>query len=1043
MKKSLKTIFRISGWMLLSAALLAGAALLLFLFDKPLVKNIALKYAARKTGFAIQAGNLDYSIFPLSINIRSLKISQDTPIQNLDILAEKIEAKGDVRKILKGKPPFFETIHLEGGDIRYHLKKFPEVKVDYRKAIGLAARVLESTEKAALKRINAGLDLPGQAFRLEKADLDLARAGPPNAWGLNLSCEKIRLELKSGGIVLESRLESDNSLALDENPRLSGRFRLGSLAFSGGRGGQHFDSVIIETDALWKPLLNAVHLRRWSLDIPGLIKALGSMEIGFAEGLSLTASAEARLEDAGAALLRLETWLPPNLRNLQAEGKAKFGGTYRLSRNPQGGNENMDAFLETERIRLRYGRAPSPLEADISGRLTAQGPFSGIRVSATIRSSVYPPAGTDFKLRALQLDSRFQAGRNYLRIPSFAAALKGFSLVVGGRGTAFDEVKSTGSAGFDFARKAVAIDRLEVRIPGLPPLEGSANFDLAARGEKHLALKARGVRAPDVLRAFPSVLPQLPPGWELEAVCDMEVKAGTRRAEPDDLEFSAVLRFDEGKFNSPSFEIAGEGLRPCLRVDGTYSIPGETLALSGTLKIDHGESLWKNFYVPWREFPMTATFTGVYDIAADRVDPIDARFASPPLGDISIQGAFSLPAPFSLSLGARARIDLGSLQSLFSQPGAAPGSRVSLKGFMDGRAQILGGGRIFSIRGDLRLNEASVENRDARFSLRDIAAEIPFFIAAGDEIPAAGERSSDQGYFRAAVFQSGPFLAPQPLSLELRGGKNAFHVGLFSLDLFGGRLSFGPTSLAFDPHTRSFSGRSSLSLDGLDISRIPLNPAQFRLRGEARGDFARVEISPEKIAAQGEGAADIFGGRVIIKDFSIVDPFQKNRSFVLDADFVDLDLKEITDSVPFGEVTGIVRGEIRDLSVSYGQPERFNLRLESVKREGVPQTFSLKAVDNITVISSGEPASLGTGQFWMRFIKGFRYDKIGIVSSLKNDTFTLNGTIKDNGVEYLVKKPGPFGINVINRMPEKKISFKEMTRRLKRVGQSGKTESDK
>jgi len=107
-----------------------------------------------------------------------------------------------------------------------------------------------------------------------------------------------------------------------------------------------------------------------------------------------------------------------------------------------------------------------------------------------------------------------------------------------------------------------------------------------------------------------------------------------------------------------------------------------------------------------------------------------------------------------------------------------------------------------------------------------------------------------------------------------------------------------------------------------------------------------------------------------------------------------------------------------------------------VPRKGVTQTFSLKAVDNLTVLSSGQKASGGTGRFFMRFIRGFRYAKIGIVSTLKNDTFTLNGTIHENGIEYLVKKPALFGINVINRMPDKKISFKEMTSRLERVGQS-------
>jgi hypothetical protein len=95
-------------------------------------------------------------------------------------------------------------------------------------------------------------------------------------------------------------------------------------------------------------------------------------------------------------------------------------------------------------------------------------------------------------------------------------------------------------------------------------------------------------------------------------------------------------------------------------------------------------------------------------------------------------------------------------------------------------------------------------------------------------------------------------------------------------------------------------------------------------------------------------------------------------------------------------------------------------------------------VDNLTVLSSGEQASAGTSRFWMRFIRGFRYQKLGIVSTLRNDTFTLNGTIHEGGVEYLVKKPALFGISVVNRMPGNVISFKEMTGRLKRVGHSEK-----
>ena len=207
-----------------------------------------------------------------------------------------------------------------------------------------------------------------------------------------------------------------------------------------------------------------------------------------------------------------------------------------------------------------------------------------------------------------------------------------------------------------------------------------------------------------------------------------------------------------------------------------------------------------------------------------------------------------------------------------------------------------------------------------------------------------------------------------------------------------------------------------------------------------RADFPRLEIGSRDIAVSGRGEADVFGGKVVLRDLAVAEPFSPGRSISLNVDLLDLDMKKLTDEVPFGEVTGIVRGEIRGLVLSYGQPARFDFRIESVPRKGVSQTFSLKAVDNLTVLSSGQTASAGTGPFWMRFVRGFRYARLGIVSTLRNDTFTLNGTIHEGGVEYLVKKPALFGINVVNRMPDKKISFKEMTGRLKRVGQSEKPE---
>jgi hypothetical protein len=230
-------------------------------------------------------------------------------------------------------------------------------------------------------------------------------------------------------------------------------------------------------------------------------------------------------------------------------------------------------------------------------------------------------------------------------------------------------------------------------------------------------------------------------------------------------------------------------------------------------------------------------------------------------------------------------------------------------------------------------------------------------------------------------------------------------------------------------------GRTSLVLRDGVLARIFPAPAGGFLTGGFEADFPSVEISPERIALQGEAGGSLFSGAWTLRNLRLERPFSVRRTVRCDLSFAGLNLEQMTDALPFGRVTGIVRGEIHDFSLSYGQPESFDFRMESVKREGIRQTFSLKAVDSLTILSQGE-GPVPSQAFFLRFIPAFPYEKIGVQCSLKNDIFQLGGIIKEEGVEYLVRRGGPFGINIINRDPNKMISFKEMVNRLKRIGAS-------
>ncbi len=475
-----------------------------------------------------------------------------------------------------------------------------------------------------------------------------------------------------------------------------------------------------------------------------------------------------------------------------------------------------------------------------------------------------------------------------------------------------------------------------------------------------------------------------------------------------------------------------------LKIEGAGSM-SKGISFNAGLDIGQGESLWKSVYVAWGKHPLKLTASGRYSPAADGLDGLAARIFLPQVGSIDIAGSAKLGAAPSFDLTTGASLSLGPLYSLYAQAGVSQEARTQLEGTLAASFRVRKSGEALSVGGRVNLTDMNVERPQTKTFLLGITADLPILYESGTAgaPPPAEAPLTEEGHVHVGEFQN-PFLTLKPVDFSVRAGVNALAIEPLGLELYGGRLELGETTFRLDPASGSFQGVGSLALRDIDIAKFPIQSPQFKLTGKFQAEFPRLDIGPKKIAIAGRGEASVFGGKIVLRDLAVSEPFTPGRSISLDVDLVDLDLKKLTDEVPFGEVTGTVSGEIRGLVITYGQPESFTFRIESVPRKGVPQTFSLKAVDNLTVLSSGQQASGGTSSFWMSFIKGFHYQKLGIVSTLHNDTFTLNGTIHDGGTEYLVKKPALFGISVVNREPNKSISFKEMTSRLKRVGQSGK-----
>ena len=1038
MKKALKKTLKVTGIVLGLVALLVVAASLLFIFDKPLVRNLLQSQLAKRAGMTVRIGKLDYSLFPFRITVDALELGQENAFQKMDVSLKRLQAKGDFWKLVRGLKPALETIEADGAVFLLEQKAVSEEPLDIEAIILQASDTLAWAKRISIANASLSMSLTSQQASLENFDISLTPGTPAGEVAYSIGRCDIGVMDKGGAFSLTSGLSSSGTLRLASPIGLEASFSFHSPRFAAGGVEDSLAGLMIETTCKFDVDAKELAIPRLKIAVPGLLDLDGSAAGRFGHSVFLEAEARVRIDRLENLAALLGPRLPAEFQSARLRGRVELSGKYGFHRTSQETNDSLSGSVTLEGVEFDRVAGGLPLHVRASGRFNASGSTRDPRLSADLRASLGKIGLDKLALGSSEVHLVAAATKEAVDITRLDAAFKSLDLdVAEGKKISFDKFTVAGKSRLDLGRKTVAVDSLEVRFPGIAPLLVTGRYGFGKTPAARVRIESRGLDI-SALRGLASpFIPENLSGWELGGAADLSLEALRPAPSGDRLGFSGTVSLAQVRFNDPSFTIAGEGLDPVLKIEGAYGA-SKGISFTGALDIGQGESLWKAVYISWNKHPLKMTVSGRYVPGSGRVDDLEARFLFPTIGEVKVAGSVTTKTIPAFDLSSEARLSLGPLYSLYTQAGVTQENRMIVEGTLAAGLLVHSEGDALSVNGKLTLADASLELPSSKTLLLGVAAEIPVHYEAGGAAPGSPESPlPDEGFLRIGEFQSS-FLTLKSVAVSLRVGTNAFAIEPLSLELFGGGLELGRTTFRVDPETGSLRGVGSLAIREIDISRFPIQSSQFNLTGKIRAEFPRLDISSREIAISGRGEADVFGGKIVLRDLSVARPFAANRSILLNLDLLDLDLKKLTDEVPFGEVTGIVSGEVRNLVISYGQPERFEFRLESVPRKGVAQTFSLKAVDNLTVLSSGQQASGGTGGFWMSFIRGFRYQKLGMVSTLRNDTFTLNGTIREGGVEYLVKKPALFGISVINREPEKVISFKEMTNRLKRVGRSEK-----
>ena len=254
------------------------------------------------------------------------------------------------------------------------------------------------------------------------------------------------------------------------------------------------------------------------------------------------------------------------------------------------------------------------------------------------------------------------------------------------------------------------------------------------------------------------------------------------------------------------------------------------------------------------------------------------------------------------------------------------------------------------------------------------------------------------------------------------------------LPLFGGTVTLGDIVYA---NLLGPSPELSLFMDvkGLDLKEAGAVLGLVPLEGEVSGSIPGIKLVGNNLTTDGEIRLRLFGGEVTLTHMALGEVFSPVPSFRANVEIRDLDLGALTGAFEFGTITGILEGSVRDLVVVRGQPESFFIDIKTVPRRGVSQRISTKALENVSILGTGAAASvLNRGIY--RLFDEYRYSKMGFQAQLKNDELILLGIETQGDKGYIIKGAKlPPKVDVVSHT--ERISFKEMMRRLERVGFSG------
>ena len=534
-----------------------------------------------------------------------------------------------------------------------------------------------------------------------------------------------------------------------------------------------------------------------------------------------------------------------------------------------------------------------------------------------------------------------------------------------------------------------------------------------------------------------SSLSLLPSDWRFTAQDSLTLRALFNPVGWSQLD--AKLEMANVSFQDENEGYLGENIQLLSELNARVDLRNGKGTADILLKADAGEILLNRFYMNLKESRLSVAGKGVYDVPNKSVQLNGLRLNLGNLLALELAGNLFREASRP-NMALSVKLPTTAVTPLFHHFVLEPYKfekpileSLQVGGVIAADLAFRRAGQAWGVKGHATWHHGTLSFGDKKdISFDDVELDLPVWCG-----PAASGK--DMEILKGRLFigsMSLPLLPKQSLVFPIIAESGSLSVpSSTSIHFPVGKIQVGPIACK-DICGAARSVETSLVVDGVSIEPLLEKIWPGPVKGVMHGELGRIDFLGNAIQSQGSVTADIFGGQIVVTDPGVASLFTAAPVLELGVRLNNLSLAALTEGTSFGKIQGVLGGGVRDLEIVRGQPQRFDLWLETVQEEKLPQKISVEAVDNIARLGGGRSPFMGLAGRFVSLFKEFPYKKIGLRSSLENDVFMINGTIKEGGLEYLVKRSGFSGVDVVNLNPDNRASFKDMVKRIKRIQSS-------